>query len=251
MGPRGAAAVALVLTALLVGVAGCGAAGPSSVGPGSAAASGLGSASTPLAAASGVTAVPSPASLLPGPATLAVDPSLLALLPTTIDGLSLDAAPDAAAEIAADPSLGGSASAVAVGIAIASADPAATGIPSTDDFAVVTLVKLRPGTFSEAFFRDWRDSHDVTACAPAGGIMGHAQATLGDRPTFIATCRQGVRIHHVHLVEPDVLVAVTSLGDRRLGERLVAAIPAAIPDPSGSSSAAPGSGGSAVPTMTP
>ncbi|MBA2373292.1 MAG: hypothetical protein H0V74_03695 [Chloroflexi bacterium] len=144
--------------------------------------------------------------------------------------MRLEPAPEAAAEIAEDSTLGRSVSAVAVALALApggiGGSPAPTGVSSApDDLAVVTLARLLPGTFSDAFFRDWRDSHDAAACAPAGGVAGHAQATFGDRQTFMTTCFEGVRIHHVYLAGPDVLVAVTSLGDERLGERLVAAIP--------------------------
>jgi hypothetical protein len=264
-----AAARALAGGALLVGIAACGGGGPSPAASSSAVPA---SPSAPVAAGSAVAGAsptaspvsPSASSLSSSGAPLAVDPSLLALLPEAVDGIALEPAPEAAAEIARDASLGRSASAVAVGLAIAppravasggpggpggprggrTADPTATGGLPRDDLAIVTVVRLRPGTFSEAFFRDWRDSYDAAACAPAGGIRGHAEATLGDRPTFIATCVEGVVIHHVHLVEQDVLVAVTSLGGRRLGERLVVAIPGAS-DPL----AGPGDSGSAAPTM--
>jgi hypothetical protein len=234
----GGAARALVVGALLLAVAACGTGG--------------------TAAATSSSA----SSVSPGPARLAVDPFLLELLPRAVDGIPLDLAPEAAAEIAMDAALGRSGSAVAVALAVAprgtsgsddpsppdagpSRDPTGSGVVPPDDLAIVTLVRLLPGTFSEDFFRDWRDSHDAAACAPAGGIGGHAEGMLGGRRTFITTCRGGPRVHHAHLVEPDVLVAVTSLGDRRLGERLVATIPAdGAPRTSGS-------GGGAASTMAP
>ncbi len=219
-------ATGIAVTALLATITGCGGDGASRAPVGSGA---IGSPSPPA-----------PSSLAPSPASpssparpsssLAVDLSLLELLPADVDGVRLEPAPEAAAEIAEDSTLGRSVSAVAVALALApggiGGSPAPTGVSSApDDLAVVTLARLLPGTFSDAFFRDWRDSHDAAACAPAGGVAGHAQATFGDRQTFMTTCFEGVRIHHVYLAGPDVLVAVTSLGDERLGERLVAAIP--------------------------
>jgi hypothetical protein len=154
----------------------------------------------------------------PPTTALIVDPALLALVPSAVDGIPIDPSPEAAAEIALDPDLGRSASAIAVGLAIA------PGSSASDDLAIVSVVRLRDGIFSEAFFRSWRDTYDSGACERAGGVAGRAESTIGGHRTYIGSCAAGVLTYHVHLAGEGVLVSVTAIGPRRLGELVIAGI---------------------------
>lgn len=148
------------------------------------------------------------------PTTIAVDPTLLGVLPAGVGDAPLVALPGSETRIAADPALGD----LAERLAVASATS-----PDRTDWAIAWVIALRPGRFSEALFRDWRDTYDMGACASQGGPAGHAEATLGGRTAYITTCG-AVVVHHVRLEAPDRLVAITSAGDRRFGERIVATL---------------------------
>src|SRR5690606_21608126 len=135
-------------------------------------------------------------------------PALLELLPATVDGLPLAPAPESDAVVAADPAIAADAEGAATALALDQAG---------GQFAHVTLVRLRPGVLSDAYYRSWRDSFDDEACAQAGGVVRRAETEIGGRPTFIATCAGDLRTYHAWLAVERVLVSVSSLGDRRLG----------------------------------
>jgi len=171
-----------------------------------------------------VTSSPAPPSGAAG--ELIYDETLLEILPVELDGLALTSAPEAADDIQADPDLVATGERVALGLVV---DPAG-------ELAVAAVIALRPGVFSDAFWRDWRDSYDAGACAQAGGVRGRAEAQIGGRLVYIGTCEGGARTYHVHLEERNILVSVTAIGDvRRLGERLVSELrswrPAESPPP--------------------
>lgn len=201
------AAAATLLAATLAAV-GCGAAGP----PSPPAAATAASVSPPPIEPSGAPSSPPPA----GRPT--IDMSLLDVLPAAVDGMALVPAPDAAAEIIADPSLGAAVAAVGVGLVVG------PGSSDADDLAVVNVVRLRAGAFGADFFRDWRQSYDRAACEPAGGVAGTAEAEIGGRPVHIGSCAGGAHTYHVRLDEGDLLVSITSIGTGRYGERIVDAI---------------------------
>jgi len=174
---------------------------------------------TPLVPAPAATpATAPPPSAAPGPsgeAFLAYDEALLAILPAELDGLAVTSAPEAAADLQADRDLAAAGERVALGLVV---DPAG-------ELAVAAVIALRPGVFSEAFWRDWRDSYDAGACAQAGGVRGRAEAQIGGRLVYIGTCEGGARTYHVQLEDRNMLVSVTAIGEvRRLGERLVEAV---------------------------
>jgi len=195
--------------AALVFMAGC--AGP--------VVSGMPDASTPASSAS--SPEPSAAPIDPSSPTttaIAVDEALLDVLPGQVDGIDLVSDPVTAASIASDADLATMVSAIAVALAI---EP---GASVGDDLAVVSVVQLRPDAYDDAWFRSWRDTYDAAACEPAGGVQGNAEAVIAERDTFIGTCAQGAFTYHVHLEDPDRLVSITSVGDRRLGEQVVAGL---------------------------
>ena len=151
-------------------------------------------------------------------AAIVVDETLIDYLPIEVAGIALTSDPDTAGEIASDPDLAASASAIAVASAIA------PGTSVGDDLAVVSVVRLKPGVFDTEFFRSWRDSYDKAACEAAGGTAGNAQAVIGGRETDIGTCGAGAHTYHVYLEASNVIVSVTSVGRLRLGEQIVAGL---------------------------
>ena len=156
------------------------------------------------------------ASLAPG---TAVDPALLDVLPAAIDGIERQGDLETAAEIAGSPDIASLAEAVAVALYVT---PPVEGTET--EYAVVTVTRVREGLIDETFHRDWRDSFDAAVCAQAGGVAGNAEAEIEGRQTFIGTCGGGVRTYHVALEDDRTLVSLQTLGEGRLGERIVAGL---------------------------
>lgn len=171
---------------------------------------------TPSTAPATTAVTPGPAPTPSAPSTAAavatiVDPSLLDRLPASIDGIALTPDAETATEIAAtiDAETGIEAMAVAI-------------YPSVEDYAVVTIARLRPDEFSEDWFRDWRDTFDEGVCQQAGGVdPGHAELELGGRQVFRSTCIGGVVIHHVWLAESRSIVSLQGAGPLDVGRRVL------------------------------
>jgi hypothetical protein len=166
---------------------------------------------------------PSDATTGPSAATSAgtgvqVDPGLLAFVPAVVDGVTLTFDPETSASIAADPAVAPDAVSLAVALAIG---PGASG---ADDLAIVSIVRLRDPGRDEAWFRDWRDTYDEAACDQAGGLIGNAESTLGGGTVFIGSCAGGARTYHTRLEQDGIVVSVTALGARRLGEKVMAGL---------------------------
>ena len=169
-------------------------------------------ASTPAATASGVAPSSSAAS------SLVVDARLLDVLPAEIDGVALEPDPRTAAEIAADPSLAGFAESIAVALAIRAGT-------AGDDLAIVSVIRLRPGVFSETWFRSWRATYDEAACEVAGGVTGQpSEVVMDGRIAYVGTCAGDAHTYHVHLADPTLIVSVTAAGPRGFGELVLAGI---------------------------
>jgi len=206
---RSVVAVA-VAVALLIGAtfAACGGGTSAPSGVSSGAAANPNSTATPA----------SPAAVDPGqPAKLVVDARLLGILPAVVAGVPLKASPDSAAGMIKDPSLGASASAIAVGVALA------PGNSLGDDLAVSTVIRLRPGVYSDTFYDGWRKAYDAAACDPAGGVASHVQRLIGPHTVEVTVCAQGARTYHTHLAG-DVLVSITAVGDRNFGDLVMAGL---------------------------
>jgi hypothetical protein len=170
---------------------------------------------TPNATGDGV----SPTATSSSSAGVIVDPTLLSVLPDAIGGVPVNADPATAADIAAEGSIAPFVSALALATAFG---PAATD--SAGDYVVVTVARLRPNTFSDLFFRGWRDTFDRAVCDQAGGVAGSAETQIAGRQTFIGTCAGGVHTYHVHLTTGDLIVSMQGLGPGRFGERIVAGL---------------------------
>jgi len=173
-----------------------------------------------------VTATPSTgrSSTTPVPASgvARADQTLLNFTPVTSNGLTLTYDAETTATEIADPSLDPNVAALATGIASATAPSAS----AAGDLVIVNVIRLRDATVDDTWFRGWRDSYDQAACQPAGGITGHAEATIGGHAVFIGTCAGGAFTYHLRLAGGAVIVSLTSIGFARLGERIVQAMPA-------------------------
>jgi hypothetical protein len=143
---------------------------------------------------------------------VALDPTLLAILPESIDGVPVTEAIDEAAIALNDPALPRIATALDVGVAIDTA---------TADLVTASVVKLRPEAFTDATYRQWRNSFDEGACAGAGGVRGIADATIDERTVHITSCVSGQLTYHLWLTEHDILISASSIGDGRFGEKLM------------------------------
>lgn len=146
-----------------------------------------------------------------------VDAGLLGVLPTSVAGVVMQPSPDTAAGMIDDPGLAANASAVAVGVV------AGAGASQNDDFAVSTVVQLRPGVFSDGFYRDWRAAYDTAACQPAGGVADQVQQQIGAHTVEVTDCTEGARTYHTHLAG-DRLVSITAVGDRSFGNLVMAGL---------------------------
>ena len=206
-------AAALVLTAA---VAACGSPSPTpSRSPSNA---------LPVAAASTVAPPGSPAPSASatssgGAATTgaaAADPSLLSVVDANAAGVTLTFDPATTATEVADPTLDPNIAALATGIVAAggaSSDPT--------DLVIVNVVRLQDAAVDADWFRGWRDSYDAAACQRAGGVSGHAEATMAGHDVFIGSCAGGAFTYHTRLRDGSLVVSLTSIGPGRVGERLL------------------------------
>jgi len=189
----------LAVAGILFALAGCGTTAPTPT-------------ATVTPSGEGQTASPPPMSSRD---PVVIDPSLLDHLPAQVDGLDVMRRPESDLAAATDPVVTEFGEGVVTGLAI---DPA------SGDFAYATLVRLRPDVFTADLYRSWRDSFDEGACSQAGGVVRTAVTEISGREVHIDSCEGGVRTYHVWLESSRVLVSVSSLGERRLGEMLVEAL---------------------------
>jgi hypothetical protein len=141
-----------------------------------------------------------------------MDDTLLEILPDSIGGFEITEAPDEAAIALNDPAVSRIASAVDVGVAV----DVATG-----NLVTAHVVRLRPDAMTDSVFRQWRDSYDEGACAAAGSVGGHAQATIDERTVFITNCTAGLLTYHLWLPDDDLLISASAIGDAHFGEQLM------------------------------
>jgi hypothetical protein len=139
-------------------------------------------------------------------------------LPPAIDGVPVTYDPETTETVAADPSFADDAAALAIGLVIG------PGSSSADDLATISVIRLRDPSRDDEWFRDWRDTYDTAACDRAGGVAGHAETTISGRTVFIDSCRNDVFTYHARIDNGSVVISVTGLGPRRLGEKVMAAI---------------------------
>lgn len=181
---------------------------------------------SPASPTPGASASPSPSAAPPSPSVeippslppgVTVDPGLLEVLPAAIEGIALEPDPDTATDIAGDPLLAESALSIAVALAAAPASEA-------DDLAVAAVIRLRPDVFDEAFYQEWRDTYNEAACEVADGVESETSMEIGGHPSYVGTCVGGAETFHTYLEDQGFIVSVTSTGERRLGEQIIAGI---------------------------
>jgi hypothetical protein len=144
---------------------------------------------------------------------IVIDPTLLLVLPAKVGGLVVDESPEGDQSAETEPALAKLATAAVGAVAVDA---------SSTDLAYALVVKLRPGALTDGKFRDWRDSYDEGACGGASAIVGHAETPIAGRNVFIGTCSGGLRTYHLWIKDKDLLISVSSLGPRKLGELLLA-----------------------------
>ena len=201
--PRRVGGTALAVS-LVLALAGCGAVDFAGVTP------------SPLASTAVTQPTVSPVSEAPGTADAVgpvEDPTLLAVLPAEIDGHAVATEDGQFEEAVLDPDF------------VANVRSAAfMTVVTAGDLASGVVAELRPGVFSDAFYRDWRASYDDGACAQAGGVARSAEVELSGRTVHITTCAGGLRVYHTYLEDRGILVSLFSLGDGTYGERLMAGV---------------------------
>ena len=142
-----------------------------------------------------------------------LDESLLAILPATVDGATVGPEAQSFTDAITDPAFVANVQAAVFAIVV-----------DGGDLASGVVADLRAGVYSDAFFRDWRDTYNTGACAQAGGVVGNAEAELGGRTVYIASCAGGLRVYHAYLEGRNVIVSLFSTGDRRFGELLMSGL---------------------------
>ncbi|HJP87431.1 MAG TPA: hypothetical protein VJ850_00125 [Candidatus Limnocylindrales bacterium] len=200
--------LAATLTAVLLAVAGCSSNAPStgpSTGP-----TAIVSA-TPTTPPIG-TIGPPPAETPDDAAPVTIDQTLLDILPEKVGTVAVKEDTDAAAAAVNDPAL----NQIATGVDSAVAVNAGTG-----DLVLVNIVRLKPGAFGAELYRQWRDSYDEGACAGSGGVVGHAEAVIADRQTYVTSCVASMHTYHVWIEDDDILISASSIGEGRFGEELL------------------------------
>jgi len=171
---------------------------------------------TPDVAATSSVGSPPASGIVSGSPSVRIDPSLLLILPSDVGGLTVSEDPQTEQLDASDTSHAADLDAIA---------RAVVASPSTSDLGVASVVRLRQGIFSDAYFRSWRETFDEGVCSRAGGVAGSAKTSIAGRQTYVGHCAEGVLTYHVYLPDRNVIVSVMSLGDQRLGEKLVEGIP--------------------------
>lgn len=224
------------LAALLVGVlgAGCGGPGPSPATP-TTSAGATGGTPSPATASAGssnpaesppagssnpaesppaVASTPSAPAASPSGGQGAVeDPSLIEVLPAQVAGSDVTLESQAFAEALADPGFAANIEAAAFGVVVAG-----------NDLASAVVARPVEHVYSDAWFRDWRDSYNDGACAQSGSVVGNAEAEIGGRTVYIGTCSGGLRTYHTWIEDRDLLVSAFSIGEARFGEQLMAGL---------------------------
>jgi hypothetical protein len=141
------------------------------------------------------------------------DPTLIAVLPADLDGNQVMLESQAFLEAMADSGFAMNIEAAAFGVVVAG-----------NDLASAVVAKPVDGVFSDAWFRDWRDSYNEGACAQSGGVARNAETDIDGRTVYIGTCSGGLRTYHTWLEDRGLLVSAFSIGEGRFGERLMAGL---------------------------
>ena len=141
-----------------------------------------------------------------------LDPTVLAILPESVNGIPVTESIDEATQALNDESLSRIAMSMDAGVAV----DAGSG-----NLVYAWVVRLRPDKLTDDIYRQWRDTYDEGACSGAGGVTGHAEATLDGRTVYITSCVQGLHAYHVWLKDQSILISASAIGDGKFGELLL------------------------------
>jgi hypothetical protein len=178
---------------------------------------------TPRSSSTTAAATPSPeppATIGPPPSPtppdetspVVLDPTVLGYLPADVGGIPLTESVDEATQALADPSLPKIATAMDAAVAV----DAGNG-----NLVYAWVVRLRPDTFTDGIYGQWRDSYDEGACGGAAGIVGRAEAQIDDRTVYITSCTGTLRTYHVWLKDQAILISASAVGEGKFGELLM------------------------------
>jgi hypothetical protein len=204
IGPRAASLLAVVLLAL----AACGAPSPAAT-PVPSAPTGPAPSNAPVdSAAPSIGGASSPAS---GGAV--ENPDLLAILPATVAGQPVVLERQAFADAIGDAAFATNIAEAAFGVVVAG-----------DDLASAVVARPVADAYSEAWFRDWRESYDQGACAQAAGVAATSETKVDDRIVYSGTCAGGLKTYHTWLAAKGVLVSAFAVGGGTFGDELMAGL---------------------------
>jgi hypothetical protein len=141
------------------------------------------------------------------------DESLLAVLPEDVGGTPVEREALAFQEASSQPDFAASIGSAAFFVA-----------PGPADLVSGLVAKPRDGVYSDAWYRDWRETYDEGACAQADGVGSRAEASIGGRPVSITTCAGGMRVYHAWVGEQGVVVSLIAIGENRWGEEVMAGL---------------------------
>ena len=160
-----------------------------------------------------VTLGPPPSPTPPDETTpVTLDPTTLAFLPESVNGIPVTESVDEATQALINPSLPRIATSMDAGVAVDA---------NSGNLVYAWVVRLRPDEFTDALYRQWRDSYDEGACSGAGGTTGNAEVTIDDRTVYIGSCVQGLHTYHLWLKDEAILISASAIGDAKFGEVLM------------------------------
>ena len=102
--------------------------------------------------------------------------------------------------------------------------PSAVGASGSEDLAIASVTRLRPGAFDAAFYQEWRDTYNAAACEVADGVLSEVETTVGTRAAYVGTCVGGALTYHTYLEDQGFIVSITATGPRRFGELIIAGL---------------------------
>lgn len=139
-----------------------------------------------------------------------MDPGLLQVLPASVGGVPVQEFAEAEQQALADPDLGRNVSRLAT---------AFVGDPNGANWAYTAIVDVRLEARSDAFYRDWQQTFDQSACERAGGVTGHTTMEVAGRDVERTACGTGVRTYHLRIEGTGLLISISELGDAKFGEQ--------------------------------
>ncbi len=93
--------------------------------------------------------------------------------------------------------------------------------PNRAETVFVIAMHARQGALADQRFGDWRETYGQGACEDAGGVVGSAESTIGERQVFVVRCVEGEIVYYVPLADCGELLTIDAVSTRDLGRTLV------------------------------